>query len=201
MFQYCTLDGNRTGGWSSPGKGAGIYARSGSARLQNCIIKSNVATQGDYWQNGYGGGLYSDGSELKIVNCTLVANVADPYSGYSARGGGIYSRESSVTLTDCILWSNTPDALSSLYGEDLVVIYSNVQGGWDGMGNIDAFPRLRSFKGFDYILWPGSPCIDAGGGGVDGVDWGTIHSRYGDFNTALADMGADGGPGNVGWLP
>jgi len=56
-------------------------------------------------------------------------------------------------------------------------------------------------RGFDYLLRPGSPCIDTGDPSVEDslYDW---HPRWPDWypNGARSDMGAYGGPGNSGWL-
>jgi len=57
------------------------------------------------------------------------------------------------------------------------VTYSDIQGGWEGVGNIDADPLFvdpdgpdddpNTWGDNDYHLSPGSPCIDAGcNGGV-----------------------------------
>ena len=60
--------------------------------------------------------------------------------------------------------------------------------------------RRDGAGGVDWALVPGSPGIDAGTGADDTVDWGSIHSRYGDFNSADPDMGAYGAPGRrCGW--
>jgi hypothetical protein len=70
-------------------------------------------------------------------------------------------------------------------------------GGWLGVGNIDEDPLFISYHGFDYLLRRGSPCIDTGNPYVeDGFDWPNWY-----MNAPRSDMGAYGGPGNVGWLP
>jgi hypothetical protein len=43
-----------------------------------------------------------------------------------------------------------------------VISYCDVQGGWEGVGNIDADPLFVDPDNGDYRLSPGSPCIDAG---------------------------------------
>jgi len=82
-----------------------------------------------------------------------------------------------------------------------IVGYSNVQGGWPGVGNIDQDAEFRSLAGFHYLLAPGSPCIDAGAPTIeDGVsDW---HPRWPPWypNGSRSDMGAYGGPGNADWF-
>jgi len=82
-------------------------------------------------------------------------------------GGGIYNEAGSdATVINCIFWADTPHEIYD-YGSGSIVTYSDVQGGWDGTGNIDADPlfvdanhpdpNLRNLR-----LRPDSPCIDAG---------------------------------------
>ena len=106
-----------------------------------------------------GGGVYSADSSPKLRNCVIVGN-------YSEHGsGGLHSRFSlTERLTSCILWDNVPDQVQQEYtafGAPLLRC-CNVMGGWEGEGNIDAAPLFRSLQNFDFLLGPGSPCIDAG---------------------------------------
>jgi hypothetical protein len=65
-----------------------------------------------------------------------------------------------------------------------------------GDGMIDADPLFVSYHGFDFLLRKGSPCIDAGDPDIeDGRSWPIWYN-----NGLRSDMGAYGGPGNVGWL-
>jgi len=82
-------------------------------------------------------------------------------------------------------------------------MYSDIQGGWSGTGNIDEDPlfTLKSWFGFDYGLRTASPCIDAGDPAIedDIYDW---HPLCPDWyvNGARSDIGAYGGSANAGWL-
>ena len=88
----------------------------------------------------------------------------------------MYCEDSSPTLTNCIFWGNSPD---EIYGDNIGVIYSNVQGGFGGEGNIEVDPVFADPENGDYHLksqtgrydpdsktWVvddvTSPCIDAG---------------------------------------
>ena len=58
-----------------------------------------------------------------------------------------------------------------------------------------------SYKGFDFLLHPLSPCIDKGDPHI--YDWlYDYHPQWPDgyLNTARSDIGAYGGPGNINWL-
>ncbi len=129
------------------------------------------------------------------MNCTVADNSA------TRDGGGVFCSYSAADLTNCILWGDEPNEFVAGFSTTPTLAYCDVEGGHEGVGNIDADPDFRSARGYDYILWPGSPGIDAATGGDDGVDWTSIRSRYGRHNTAAPDLGASGGPDNVGGLP
>ncbi|MHC4676899.1 MAG: right-handed parallel beta-helix repeat-containing protein, partial [Planctomycetota bacterium] len=115
-----------------------------------------------------------------ITNCTIADNLA------GIRGGGISGGE----IINCIIWDNWPEQIYL----PASVTYSDVQGGWEGEGNIDADPLFALDT--DYHLMPGSPCIDAGTndpcGGLPTTDIeGVVRPLDGDGDTnAVADMGA-----------
>ena len=44
----------------------------------------------------------------------------------------------------------------------LSIEYSNIEGGWEGIGNINADPLFNDIENEDYTLQATSPCIDAG---------------------------------------
>jgi len=145
-----------------------------------------------------GGGLdCSYGSSPTLANCTITGNLAT-----FGVGGACSSHGSTPTLTNCILWGDAPNELYVDPDDpDLAITHSDVAGGYPGEGNIDADPLFRSWRGFDQLLDPLSPCVDAGDPALeDGIsDW---HPRWPDWapNGSPSDMGAYGGPGNAGWL-
>jgi hypothetical protein len=68
---------------------------------------------------------------------------------------------SAPTVSNCIFWDNTAPEGPQIFNEDggaTTATYSCIEGGWPGIGNIDADPCL------DRMLHPvfRSPCIDAG---------------------------------------
>ena len=170
----CTIGGN-----SANGDGGGVCCRYSSPILTNCTINGNSAD--------YAGGVCCDSSNPTLTNCTISGNVADN------DGGGVYCHDSNPMLTNCILWGDIPQEFHVFSGSP-VVTYCNVQGSWDGEGNIDADPQF-AFDA-DFHLMPGSPCIDAGvndpPGGLppDDLD-GNARPLDGDGDEiAVADMGA-----------
>ena len=65
-----------------------------------------------------------------------------------------------MTIANCILWANGSDEIYNILSSPLV-IFSDVQGGYEGGGNIDADPLFVDPDNGDYRLAAGSPCIDA----------------------------------------
>jgi len=66
-----------------------------------------------------------------------------------------------LKVNNCILWGNNPDEIYVSSGATTLT-FSDVQGGWPGLGNIDADPLFVDPDNGDLRLSPGSPCIDAG---------------------------------------
>ncbi len=136
-----------TGNSGFYGGGAVVFAGSSASRprLINCLVAGNSAIEG--------GGLYfaGFGDAPELINCTITDNSA------SEEGGAIYVEAfSNPTLVNSILWGNSG---SQIGGEGAIeVTFSDVQGGWPGLGNIDADPLLGPLA----ELFPRSPCIDAG---------------------------------------
>lgn len=64
-------------------------------------------------------------------------------------------------VKNCILWGNTfPDSID-IYS-DLTITYSDVEGGYSGVGNIDLDPEFVNPTILDYHLSSTSPAIDSG---------------------------------------
>ena len=169
-------------------RGGGIcYYR--SPTIINCVIIGNSSS----WCGGGIGADYGAHSPT-IKNCTIYGNVAEGW------GGGIDCNDSNPIIRNCIFWNDSPEEIYRDTGNP-AISYSDIEGGWAGGGNIDADPRFVSFGGFDYLLHPQSPCIDAGDPGIEDAlyDW---HPLCPDWyvDGVRSDMGAYGGPGNIDWF-
>jgi Right handed beta helix region len=126
--------------------GPGLYLTSSPAEVVNCLFYGNVADTG--------GGIHlTTNSNALIVNCTITGNEA------STQGGGICSLGCSPTIVNSIIHGNLPNQLA---GSFPAVNYCNIEGGYDGFGNIDVDPGLAGPEMGNYALDACSPCIDAG---------------------------------------
>ena len=164
----------------SAGQGAGICCYDSNPSFVNLLVYDNVSSY-------YGGGFYFFSSNPSLVNVTITSNSA------SYEGGGIYSTYgSSPSLMNCILWNNTPDQIDG----SVEISYSDIQGGWTGVGNIDEDPLFIGTGQHPYSLYEVSRCIDAGNPAeiVLVLPWDIIGNlRLWDGNEdgiAVVDMGA-----------
>ncbi len=159
----CVLEGN-----STDGLGGGVFIAndypSGAtcrAAFSNCTIVGNSA-------GGGGSGVIigiRGPIPTELTNCTIVGNTGP------AGTAGVYSSSGGAVLTSCIVRDNTPAQLSfssptqgppGAAEASVAATYSDIEGGWTGVGNIDADPLFVGASAGDYSLGAGSPCIDAG---------------------------------------
>ncbi|MBN2271588.1 MAG: hypothetical protein JXN61_13300 [Sedimentisphaerales bacterium] len=123
----CSFTGNSAG--DNGGAMANCYGN--SPTLTNCIFVGNSAEE-------HGGGMYNNHSNPALTNCTFVTNSA--VNGNTI-GCDSYRQEypSNLQLGNCILWDGE-EAIWNNDGSTISISYSDVQGGWGGLGNIDADP-------------------------------------------------------------
>jgi len=181
----------------------GTYAGAGNKNLDyEGRAITIVSENGPYFTTidceGDGRGFYFRNAETsfsKLDGFTIT-------NGHASLGGGIRCVHSSPTIKNCILWNDTPQEVYVESGYP-VITFSDVQGGWEGEGNINRDPLfiLKSWFGFDYGLRTSSPCIDSGDPPIEDEIYDR-HPLCPDWyvNGARSDMGAFGGPGNIGWL-
>ena len=196
----CIISGN------TAGDGGGIYCKDSTSTISNCKISGNIICQDTTLDQcgGYGGGIYCDGSSSTIKNCIISGNTCgdegggicfknslsiisnctfvgnSSYNGNSIACISSWQAQypSSVEVSNCILWDGG-DEIWNNDGSTINITYSDIQGGWEGEGNIDTDPCFDE-PGFwdangtpedaeddfwvegDYHLRPSSVCIDAG---------------------------------------
>ena len=122
-------------------RGGGMYnSNSSHPNLTNCLFTHNSTTipPGVIVERSVdsGGGMYNYHSNPTLANCT--------FSGNSSRyGGGIYNYDSHLIVTNCILWNGGNEIHN--YASTVTITYSNIQGGFQGEGNIDADPLFLGY--------------------------------------------------------
>ena len=110
----------------------------GYANIYNNIIFKNEVV------GGRGGGIalgYGSNDETVIINNTITDNKA------SGNGGGILIDDNfSVKMFNSILWGNQAANNAQIYseaGSSFKILYSDIQGGFSGEGNIDQDPLFE----------------------------------------------------------
>ena len=140
---------------NSASAGGGMMNWSNSSPiLINVTFNANSATE-------QGGAIYNDnGSSPWMMYVTSSGNTA-------LQGGGIYNAYgSNLSLNSSIFYGNPGGEIHDVSGTK-TVMYSIIQGGYTGTGNLDADPLLGPLQfngGFTQTmaLGAGSPAIDAG---------------------------------------
>jgi hypothetical protein len=167
--------------------GGAIFVFAASPTIANNVFAGNVTESDD------GGALYFFIYNGVLLNNVFVKNSARDY------GGAIYMDLSHPDITNSIFRGNTASSGPTLYldrSSTVNLTYSDIEGGWDGVGNIDVDPVFRDPSSNDYHLMAiecsglyDSPCIDAGDPAIHDTllacDWG--------LGTIISDMGAYGG--------
>jgi len=156
ILTNCTIIANGGSGIEMRPRRAGRFTYYNSPQMSNCIVAAN---------NGHG---LLRGVPT-VTNCTIAGNLKS----------GI--QESMPTVTNSIVYFNGDAQIVNIIG---TVTYSDVQGSFQGVGNIDADPLFADPANNDYHLksqagrWhPGSEawisddltsdCIDAGDPGSE----------------------------------
>ncbi len=116
--------------------GGGMSNRYSNSTVTNCTFSGNTAFLATYG-SGHGGGMDNSSSNLAVTNCTFNGNWAHYFGGGMLNSGGDY-----ITVNNCILWANTATLSPQIYNtsDSLIITYSDIDGGWEGEGNIDADP-------------------------------------------------------------
>ncbi|MBC8231637.1 hypothetical protein H8E77_18970, partial [bacterium] len=129
--------------------GGGIYCyESSSMHIYNTTLVENDAVT-------YGGAIRCNFSEAFFINCTAFNNTSNNGSGLAC---GIVP---APIVTNCIFWDDSANEIHVYSGEPIIT-FSDIAGGWEGEGNIDADPLFVDPENGDFHLTVDSPCIDTG---------------------------------------
>jgi hypothetical protein len=123
------------------------------------VMHDNSASQGG--AIALGGSQYVHGS-ARLECCTLAFNRA-------SLGGAVYVTSGlplslKLQFENSIVWQNRSQSGAPIWGthSSIVVLQSDVQGGWPGTRNLDTDPLFVDPSSRDLRLRAGSRCIDAG---------------------------------------
>jgi parallel beta-helix repeat protein len=168
------------------GDGGAIYVFDQSNPLiESNIITGNVASRD-------GGGIYCYSISAPVIRGNVL------YGNSSNSGGAGSFSGVNLRCYNNIIWANMAQNSQQLFifGGNSEVTYNDIEGGWDGLGNIDVIPAFRNPGDGDFHLMAvqcgdnqNSPCIDTGNPFyVDSLldcSWG--------LGLSACDMGAYGG--------
>ncbi len=178
-IQRCDISNNDA---SCTGWGGGVHLRKGTFTIGNSVIDGNSSDSyvihcyfsdvniynslitnntvcGVEHDSLLAGGVGNSYSNLTIRNCTFWGNSGTYGSVWTAPGP--YAYPTTTVIVSSILWNNPSTSGLDIYGP-AEVSYSCVDGGRDGIGNIDVDPLFASPQSQDYRLSSFSPAINAG---------------------------------------
>ena len=174
-------------GWYSL-SGGGVCC--GDTLMSSNIVRGNrvqISTMVVLESSAYGGGIFAGGN-TRIINNTIVYNACLWRSArYDIRLGGIAG--TALMVANTIVRGNGASSHGPPHvASGMTVLYSNIEGGYPGQGNIDADPRF--VPDGTLHLGPDSPCRDAGS--PDYLNFSASDFEWDDRGWgAGVDMGAD----------
>ena len=138
---------------SKTGGGALHITINSSLILKNSLLVNNFSNDG-------GAAMDIDSSIVQWTNVTCVNNINNKNLGINSYRHPIFN------VINSIIW-NTPFNIPSN------IKYSNVQGGWSGIGNINSIPQFVNPVS-DFHLLSTSPCMNAGSPDTSGLNLPSI---------------------------
>ncbi|NIP23794.1 MAG: hypothetical protein GWN67_01215 [Phycisphaerae bacterium] len=157
--------------------GGAIHEVMSSTSLHNCLITGNSSSL-------HGGAMYYwFESSPKMFNCTLAGNSAPVGNAIVCaipEGGGVVP-PSAVIASNCIFW-NGGNEIANMDNSIITITYSDVEGGYSGLGNMTADPCFVQPEYFGPIAYwkfdetEGTIAYDSAGsnhGNVHGAQWTT----------------------------
>jgi parallel beta-helix repeat protein len=158
-LRHCVVEYGGQQWISAPEGYGGIRCYSSDVVIDRCTVRENyhgvevvgcspTITGCTISDNMWRGIWVENESSPPILNCTIAGNSVI----------GIQCYGSSPNIINTIVWTNGNQQIYLDSASTVTVTYSDIQGGWEGEGNIDADPFLTP----DGHLQIDSPCIDAG---------------------------------------
>ncbi len=122
-----------------------FHAENAGGIVNNNLVIENTA---EFLHSDFGYELES----IELINNTFANNIVD------SLGINIYN----AILINNIIWNNADQEIVISPGAEVEVRYCNVQGGWEGEGNIDVIPRFVGQSYGNYSITGFSHCVGAG---------------------------------------
>jgi len=146
LIDSCVFMGNQ-----AVAGGGAIRVQSFGPTIRGALIVDNHASEG--------GGFFALNSQPTILNNTLYSNFA------TQRGGGLYCYYNAYPqVRNTIFWNNEAPTGGEIYNASghPSVTYCDIEGGWEGEGNIDSDPFFCQPESLDFELAEDSPCLGSG---------------------------------------
>jgi len=117
------------------------------------IVKNNLIIENtaEFIHSDFG---YLTGNHV-LINNTFVNNVVDSL-------GINFGQNCNAVLINNIIWENADEEIRANPDTNVEVRYCDVQGGWEGEGNIGVIPRFHGQEYGDYSITGFSHCVGAG---------------------------------------
>jgi len=176
--------------WSEVG--GVIYLSECDMEFNNVIINKNYSVGG-------ASALTLEASNLNLYHGTLSNNYHNSIDPVTAPSAISLWQNSNLDIINSIIWGNELAGSITCMNDEgcqyLNVNYSNIDGGFEGEGNINIDPLFSDSENGDYTLQEGSPCIDAGTI-IEGLEYYGMAPDMGAFeyipNQQNGDLNGDG---------
>ena len=177
--------------------GAAALIRNSNIEIKNSLIANNNSQSPGHGLTEYTGGIVAINSSIHIDKSTFYGNSSG--NGYGTVGPGALFLDTTSTsiITNSIFWEN---GIYPIIGSSSIS-FSDIEGGWDGQGNINLDPLFCLSDSTDFTIAANSPCIGTGENGSNmgafglgcniSVDW--------DFSIGVPNIIIDGNDGD--WNP
>jgi hypothetical protein len=147
VFNNCRFSGN-SAVW-----GAAIHSDNSHIFLNGCSFSDNSADSATIFSVG--------SSEIEMTNCVLAFNMSVDSAIIELASSDI------LTAVNSILWNVSSAEIAADSGAAVFVTYSDIMGGWPGIGNIDCDPLFCDPDSRDFSLSAVSCCAGTGRNGND----------------------------------
>ncbi|MEQ8767777.1 MAG: right-handed parallel beta-helix repeat-containing protein [Planctomycetota bacterium] len=150
------VEGNLISRNTGGSQGGGLGILSGSPHVVNNIIDHNSATTGGgLW-------LFGAGTQPILSNNTLAENIGAEGPFLFGSGSVFVGLLAQATIRNSIVRGASSLETETADGGVLFIEFSNVRGGFAGIGNIDADPLYLDANAGDFRIACNSPSVDAG---------------------------------------